>query len=43
VPAAARSKKTAYLARQLAKLDPADRDVLARALPILERLMDEDR
>jgi DNA-binding MarR family transcriptional regulator len=39
----ARSKKTAYLARRLAKLGPADRDVLARALPILEQLVEEDR
>jgi len=40
---AARSKKTAYLARRLAKLGAADREVLARALPILERLVGEDR
>ena len=40
---AARSKKTAYLARRLARLGAADREVLARALPILERLVDEDR
>lgn len=38
-----RSRKTAYLARRLAKLDPADAAVLERAAEVLERVLDEDR
>jgi hypothetical protein len=34
-----RRRKTAYLARGLERLDPSDREALARALPALERLL----
>lgn len=38
-----RTRKTAYLARRIEKLDPAEREVLERAAGILERMLDEDR
>src|SRR5947207_5741606 len=38
-----RSKKTEFLTKGLNKLDSRDREALARALPILERLLEEDR
>lgn len=37
-----RKRKDAYLARRIRQLDQADRDLLARALPILERLTGGD-
>lgn len=36
-----RSRRDAFLAERLAALSSADRDALARALPILERLIQE--
>jgi DNA-binding MarR family transcriptional regulator len=39
--ARARTRKTAYLAKRLRRLDPEERVVLARAAAILERLNDE--
>jgi DNA-binding MarR family transcriptional regulator len=39
--ARARTRKTAYLAKRLRRLDPEERAVLARAAEILERLNDE--
>lgn len=36
-----RSRRTAYLARRLAQLSPAERAVLDEALPLLERLAGE--
>ena len=39
---AIRSRKTAYLARRIERLDPADRELLARATDVLERMLDED-
>ena len=39
---ALRTRKTAYLARRLERLEPEERDVLARASDILERLLEED-
>src|SRR6266550_7330316 len=39
---AVRSKKTAYLAKRIARLDPGDRATLERAAAILERLVEED-
>jgi DNA-binding MarR family transcriptional regulator len=38
-----RSKKTAYLAKRLAALDPQDRATLEKAARILERLVEQDR
>jgi DNA-binding MarR family transcriptional regulator len=38
-----RSRKTEFLAKRLSKLDDRDRESLARALPIIERLIEEDR
>jgi DNA-binding MarR family transcriptional regulator len=38
-----RSRKTAYLERRLAALDPAERATLEGAAAILERVLDEDR
>jgi len=38
-----RSRKTAYLARRISKLDPADAAALERAAEVLERVLDEDR
>jgi DNA-binding MarR family transcriptional regulator len=38
-----RSRKTAYLERRLAALDPDERATLERAAVILERILDEDR
>jgi DNA-binding MarR family transcriptional regulator len=37
-----RSRKTAYLARRLEGLDPEEREVLARASEVLERLLAEE-
>jgi DNA-binding MarR family transcriptional regulator len=37
-----RSRKNAYLAQRLRTLDRADRDVLARALGILERVLQDE-
>ena len=37
-----RTRKTAYLARRLERLDPEERAVLERASGILERLLEED-
>lgn len=39
--AQSRSRKTAYLERQLAALSPDERAVLGQAVPILERLVEE--
>src|SRR5213594_4344226 len=39
---AARSKKTAYLAKRLARLDPSERATLERAAAILDRLLEEE-
>lgn len=39
---ALRTRKTAYLARRLERLDPEDRAALERAAEVLERLLDED-
>ena len=36
-----RSRKTAYLARRLDALAPAEREVLRRALPVMERLLED--
>jgi DNA-binding MarR family transcriptional regulator len=38
-----RSRKTAYLERRLAALDPDERATLERAAVILERILDGDR
>ena len=38
-----RTRKTAYLARRLAKLDEAEVALVCRALPVLERLLEDDR
>jgi DNA-binding MarR family transcriptional regulator len=38
-----RSRKTEFLAKRLSRLDPAEREILARALPIIERLIEGDR
>ena len=40
---AVRTRKTAYLAKRIDKLDPAEREMLQRAAEILERMLDEDR
>jgi DNA-binding MarR family transcriptional regulator len=37
-----RSRKTAYLERTLARLDPDEREALQRAAAILERLLEHD-
>ena len=37
-----RSRKTAYLARRLAVLSDEEREVLRRALPVIERLLEDD-
>jgi DNA-binding MarR family transcriptional regulator len=39
---AMRTRKDAYLARRLERLDPADRAALERAAVILERLLEEE-
>lgn len=39
---ALRTRKTAYLARRLERLDAEDRAALERAAEVLERLLDED-
>lgn len=39
---AVRSRKTAYLARRIERLDPEERELLARATDVLERILDED-
>ena len=38
-----RSRKDAFLERRLRALDASDRETLARAVEVLERLLDEDR
>ena len=38
-----RTRKTAYLARRLAKLDEAEVALVRQALPVLERLLEDDR
>jgi DNA-binding MarR family transcriptional regulator len=38
-----RTRKDAYLARRLAKLTPEERETLARAADLLERLLEEER
>ena len=38
---ALRTRKTAYLAKRIEKLDPDEREVLERAAEILERMLDE--
>jgi DNA-binding MarR family transcriptional regulator len=38
-----RTRKTAYLAKRLRKLDDADLSVMREALPVLERLLEDDR
>ncbi len=37
-----RRRKTAYLARRLQKLAPAELDALVRAIPVLEKLVEDD-
>jgi DNA-binding MarR family transcriptional regulator len=41
--AQSRSRKTAYLERQLAALTPDERDTLERAAEILERVLEKER
>ena len=38
-----RTRKTAYLAKRLHKLDESERALLRAALPVLERLLEDDR
>ena len=38
-----RTRKNAYLARRLSKLDPDDLDVLERAVDVLEGILEDDR
>jgi DNA-binding MarR family transcriptional regulator len=38
-----RTRKTAYLATKLRKLDESELAVLREALPVLERLLEDDR
>lgn len=38
-----RTRKTAYLAKRLRKLDDTDLGVLREALPVLERLLEDDK
>jgi DNA-binding MarR family transcriptional regulator len=38
-----RTRKTAYLAKKLRRLDQAELAVLREALPVLERLLEDDR
>lgn len=38
-----RTRKTAYLARRLHRLDESERAVVRTALPVLERLLEDDR
>ena len=38
-----RSRKTEFLAKRLSRLEDDEREALARALPILEHLMEEER
>ena len=40
--AQSRKRKDAYLAQRLRRLDPADRALLSRALPVLERLVGDE-
>ena len=40
--ARARTRKTAYLARRLRTLDAAERAALEQALPVLERLLEDE-
>jgi DNA-binding MarR family transcriptional regulator len=37
-----RSRKTAFLARRLSRLNPADRAVLSRAVPLLDELLEDE-
>ena len=37
-----RRRKTAYLARRIERLDADDREAVRRALPVLERLIDDE-
>ena len=39
----ARTRKTAYLSERLGKLDEVERAVVREVLPVLERLLEEDR
>jgi DNA-binding MarR family transcriptional regulator len=41
--ARARTRKTAYLAKRLRKLDATERAALEQALPVLERLLEDER
>jgi DNA-binding MarR family transcriptional regulator len=41
--AALRDRKDAYLTRRLRELEPEELDALARAVDVLERLLEEDR
>ena len=38
-----RTRKTAYLAKRLRKLDESDLSLLREAVPVLERLLEDDR
>ena len=38
-----RTRKTAYLAKRLRKLDESERAIVREALPVLERLLDDER
>jgi DNA-binding MarR family transcriptional regulator len=38
-----RTRKTAYLAARLRRLSPEERDTVERALPFIERLVEDDR
>ena len=38
-----RTRKTAYLAKRLRKLDESELAVVRQALPVLERLLEDDR
>ena len=38
-----RTRKTAYLARRLRKLDETELALVREALPVLERLLEDDR
>ena len=41
--AAARTRSAAYLAERVAALDPAEQALLADALPVLEKLLEDER
>jgi hypothetical protein len=38
-----RTRKTAFLAKQLRKLDESELAAMREALPVLERLLEDDR